>query len=130
MSVIYLDTSALGRVLLGEPDREIVLDSLADFDERVASKLLRLELRRLALREGLLAEADQLLQGVALLPIDEALLAAAETVVPIEVASLDALHLATALRLAAVGRLDALMTYDHQLARGAEHHGIRVLSPG
>jgi len=129
MAVVYLDTSALGRVLLGEPDREAVLAALGDYHERVASRLLRLELRRLALREGLSSEADQLLRGVALLPVDEELLAAAETVLPVEVASLDALHLATALRLAAASRLDALMTYDLRLARAAEHHGIRVLAP-
>jgi hypothetical protein len=33
------------------------------------------------------------------------------------------------LRLAAAGRLDALMTYDTRLAAGARLHGITVLSP-
>lgn len=52
--------------------------ALRPFELRVASRLLRVELRRLALREGLLADADQLLLGVALLPLDEGLLGAAE----------------------------------------------------
>jgi predicted nucleic acid-binding protein len=43
--------------------------------------------------------------------------------------TLDAIHLATAVRLAGADQLDALMTYDKQLAEGAREHGIAVLSP-
>lgn len=129
MAVVYLDTSAVGRLLLGEPDAPAILRDLAAFDQRVASRLLRVELRRLALREGRLHDADQLLAGVALLPVEEELLAAAETVPPPTVATLDAIHLVTALRLSAAGRLDAVMTYDARLADGAREHGLTVLAP-
>jgi predicted nucleic acid-binding protein len=129
VAVAYLDTSALGRVLLGEPDRPAILRELGGFELRVASRLMRVELRRLALRHDLLADADQLLSGVALVPLDEDLLTAAETVPPPTVASLDAIHLATALRLARAGRLDALLTYDARLADGARRHGLTVLAP-
>ena len=129
MAIVYLDTSALGRVLLGEPDAGLVLAELANFEQRVASWLLRVELRRLAMRAGRLDDADQLLRGVALLPPADATLASAETVPPSDVATLDAIHLATALRLFASQRLDALMTYDARLARGARHHGIPVIAP-
>lgn len=129
MAIVYLDTSALGRVLLGEPDAPAILRDLGGFEQRVASRLLRVELRRLALREGLLADADELLTGMALLPVDADLLAAAETLPPPTVATLDAIHLATALRLVSAGRLDALMTYDTRLADGARHHGVTVLAP-
>ena len=71
----------------------------------------------------------QLLGGVALLPLDDAVLAAAETVPPPRVATLDAIHLATALRLAEAGPLDAVMTYDARLAAGAVEHGLAVLAP-
>ncbi len=125
-----MDTSALGRVLLGEPDAGAVLRALGAFDVRVASRLLRLELRRLALRERLLAEADRLLTGVALVPLDEDLLAAAETIAPATVATLDAIHLVTALRLAAGGLPTAVLTYDRRLAEGANAHGLEVISPG
>lgn len=126
---VYVDTSALGRVLLGEPDAPAVIRALEELDQHVASRLLRVELRRLALRTGLLDQADQLLSGVALLPVDEALLEAAETVQPEIVATLDAIHLATALRLADAGLIEAVMTYDVRLAEGARHHGLDVLSP-
>ena len=127
MATVYLDTSALGRVLLGESDGEAVMQALAGFEQRVASWLLRVELRRLALREDRLA--DQLLRGVALLAADDSVLAAAETIPPASVATLDAIHLATALRLFSAQRLNALMTYDARLARGARHHGIAVIAP-
>jgi predicted nucleic acid-binding protein len=129
MPAVYLDTSVLGRVLLGEPDAPAVLREIGDFDVRVASRLLRVELRRLALRHDQLDAADQLLTGVALLPLDEGVLAAAETTPPSSVATLDAIHLTTALRLADSGLLDAVMTYDARLADGARQHGLTVLAP-
>jgi len=129
MAAIYVDTSAVGRVLLGEPDAQAVLRELAGFDQHVASRLMRIELRRLALREDAFEAADRLLDGVALIPLDDAVLAAAETVLPATVATLDAIHLATVLRLAAAGMLDTVMTYDRQLADGAAHHGLRVVAP-
>ncbi len=130
MAVVYLDTSALGRLLLGEPDAPAILSALGAFDQRVASGLMRIELRRLALRKELLVDADRLLAGVALVPVDADVLAAAETVPPDTVATLDAIHLVTALRLSAAGRLDVMMTYDRRLADGARQHGLTVLAPG
>jgi predicted nucleic acid-binding protein len=129
VAVVYLDTSAVGRLLLEEPDAPAIVRDLRGFDQRVASLLMRVELRRLALREGLLAKADQLLRGVALVPLHDAVLAAAESVEPPTVGTLDAIHLVTATRLLRAGRLDALMTYDARLAEGARHHGLTVLAP-
>jgi predicted nucleic acid-binding protein len=129
MAAVYVDTSAVGRVLLGEPDAPAVLRDLAGFDQHVASRLLRIELRRLALREDALEGANRLLDGIALIPLDDAVLASSETLPPATVATLDAIHLATAVRLAAAGVLDAVMTYDRRLAGGAAHHGLRVLAP-
>lgn len=129
MPTLYLDTSALGRVLLDEPDRAAILREIEAFDVRVASRLLRIELRRLALRHELLEAADQMLARVSLIPLDDAILAAAETTPPSTVAALDAIHLTTALRLADAGALDAIMTYDARLAEGARQHGLTVLAP-
>ena len=119
MAGVYLDTSALGRVLLGEPDAAAVLCELARFDEHVASRLLRVELRRLALRFDLLEAAGELLAAVALVPLDQTILDEAETMLPPVVATLDAIHLVTALRLAEAGFLERVMTYDARLAEGA-----------
>jgi predicted nucleic acid-binding protein len=126
---VYLDTSVLGRVLLGEPDARAILDALGDFDQHISSRLLRLELRRLAFRHGCLADGDQLLAGVAMIPVDDQTLVAAETIPPATVATLDAIHLVAALRLAEADLLDTVMTYDARLAAGAREHGLTVRAP-
>lgn len=129
MAPVYVDTSALGRVLLGEPDAPAVLHALAGFEQHVASRLMRIELRRLALREDTLEDANRLLAAVALVPLDDAILTSSETLPPPAVATLDAIHLATAVALARAGVLDTVMTYDRRLAEGVETHGLRVLAP-
>jgi predicted nucleic acid-binding protein len=129
VATVYLDTSAVGRLLLGESDAPAILRALGAFEQLVASRLMRIELRRLAMRTGRVVEADQLLAGVAFIPLDGDILAAAETIPPMTVATLDAVHLASAVRLSRAGRLDAVMTYDARLAHGAREHGLSVLSP-
>jgi predicted nucleic acid-binding protein len=128
-SSVYIDTSVLGRVILEEPDKKAIQRDIATFDRSVASRLLRVELLRVGRRENALEEAGQILDNVLLIPLDEEILAAAETISPATVGTLDAIHLATAVRLAEDGNLDAIMTYDKRLADGAREHGLTVLSP-
>lgn len=129
MTAIYVDTSAVGRVLLGESTAPAIVRALDTFDENVASRLLRVELRRLASRHDLLETAAELLDTIALVPLDERVLDAAETVQPASIGTLDAVHLVTAVRLAEAGLLDTVLTYDARLADGARLHGLTVLSP-
>jgi predicted nucleic acid-binding protein len=127
---VYIDTSAVGRVLLGEPDSAAILEAIGAYETRAASRLVRLELLRLALRHDVVTDAERLLGGIALVPVDQDTLTAAETIDPHEVATLDAIDLVTAIRLAHAGHVDAVMTYDRRLAAGAVHHGLAVISPG
>lgn len=129
MRSLYLDTSVLGRVLLDEPDTSTIRRELGHFERHVSSDLLSVELHRLGLRKGLLASVAELLSGQVLIPVDEEILTVAKTITPPTVATLDAIHLATAVRLSTAGKLDALMTYDKQLASGAREHGLDVLAP-
>jgi predicted nucleic acid-binding protein len=129
MAGVYLDTSAIGRVLLGEPDATAVLEAIGAYETRAASRLLRVELLRLALRHDVVTAAEQLLAGVALVPVDQDTLTAAESIDPPDVATHDAIHLVTALRLAHAGHVSAVMTYDNRLTAGAAHHGLAVVSP-
>jgi predicted nucleic acid-binding protein len=129
VGALYLDTSVLGRVLLNEPDMPAIRYALDRFERHISSRLLSVELHRLGLREDMLEYVEVLLSGKVLIPMDEEILAAAETISPSVVRTLDAIHLATAVRLFEAGRLDALMTYDKQLSDGARAHGIAVLSP-
>lgn len=140
MRVAYVDTSALGRVLLNEPDKAAIELALGEIDEVASSRLLWIELRRLARRcevrtaaagepQQVSQLAEELLRPIAAIPIEEALLANAEVIRPASVATLDAIHLATAVHLAEVSTLDVVVTYDHRLAEGAREHGLKVLAP-
>jgi uncharacterized protein len=129
VGAVYLDTSVLGRVLLDEPDTPAIRRELGRFDRHISSRLLGVELRRLGQREDMLVHAEELLSGKLLVPMDEEILTSAETLTPSTVATLDAIHLATAVRLASENELDAIMTYDKQLATSAKEHGIAVVSP-
>lgn len=146
MRVVYVDTSVLGRVLLNEPDRLAIQAALEDTDELVSSRLLWVELGRLARRRdadlaahGAPREftflAQELLQGIATIPLEDDLLeqddmlGEAARIAPFSVATLDAIHLATAVWLAQDDLLDTIMTYDKRLAEGAREHGLTVLAP-
>lgn len=126
---LYIDTSALARVMLGEPDAPAITAALAAFEQHFSSRLLAIELRRVALREAMPVVADALLGSVALVPMNEAILVHAETVLPATVATLDALHLSTALHLNRAGLITTLLTYDERLAAGARTHGLPTIAP-
>ena len=74
MAGIYLDTSAIGRVLLAEPDARAIREVLAEHDAWWSSELLVVELRRFAVREGLADAAEKLLDAVRLAGVDSATL--------------------------------------------------------
>lgn len=116
--------------MLDEPASDAISEALAGFDAVVSSRLLGIELHRLGLRTGIdREEIETWLTGVALVPMEDALLVAAEAVSPASVATLDAIHLATALQLAAEGHVASIMTFDRQLTEGAHEHGLSVRAP-
>lgn len=71
--------------------------------------------------------AEEVLRSVALIDVDRAAVWRSGEVEPLELRSLDAIHLATALDLAA--DLEAFVTYDIRLAAAAREAGLSVLSP-
>jgi uncharacterized protein len=128
---VYLDTSALGRLVLDEPDSTAIGAALAGFDAVVSSRLLRIELHRMGLRGGVTREEiEEWLAGVALVPTGDAILSAAEAVSPASVATPGAIHLVTALQLAAGHHVASIMTFDARLAEGAREHGLALIAPG
>jgi predicted nucleic acid-binding protein len=81
------------------------------------------------------ALAQELLQGIASIPLEDDLLdpddmlGEAERIAPYSVATLDAIHLGTTAWLARHDLLNTIMTYDKRLAEGASEHGLTVLTP-
>ncbi len=129
MAGLYLDTSALGRVLLAEPDAGVIRGALEGSTSWWSSELIIVELRRLAARESLETVAEQMLAEINLMPVDLGALERASRVTPISVRSLDAIHLDAIVELSGRGEIKEALTYDHQLQEGCSHHGVPVLAP-
>jgi len=102
---------------------------LADWDGYVSSALLAVEAIRACSRYGrdYAADARSFLEGLALLPLDDAVLDKATTLAPAGLRSLDALHLATALSVR--DEIGVFVTYDQRLADAAGDRGLNVARP-
>lgn len=122
----YLDTSAAAKLLVQESE-SAALAEWADAVELVSSVLLETELRRLAVRTGIpQADVTAVLDRVPLYEVAPSLFHEAGVLPGANLRSLDALHLAVALRL----RVNAVVTYDARMAQSARDLGLTVLMPG
>jgi hypothetical protein len=124
----YLDTSAALKLLIEERESaalaRAVDESAADL---VACWLLETELRRAVSRlPGLRQEAvTEFLDGVDLYELPGSLFREAGLLPGANLRSLDALHLAAAIRIG----VEQVLTYDAQMAASASELGLRVLAP-
>ena len=127
---VYLDTSAAAKRLIREIESEALADYLDDLDaeERLASSmLLETELRRFAMRLELSQTAvSNLLDRIDLVEPDRLLFTEAGLLPGEFLRSLDALHVATALRLDA----RVVVAYDHRLRHAARDVGLATVAPG
>ncbi len=128
--MLYLDSSAIVKLVLTELESDALQIYLAEHKEHVSSKLARVEVLR-ALRRAhkpplALLHAKRIVSRMSLVALDERILAQAASLDPPGLRSLDAIHLATALSL---DGLDALVTYDRRLRDAAADAGLTVVSP-
>jgi predicted nucleic acid-binding protein len=130
-SLLYLDSSALVKLVVSEPESGALWRLLADWPERISSALARVEVMRAVRRAGdekAVGRAEAVLARIGLLAIDDAVLDSAALLSPSDLRSLDTIHLASALSLR--GDLGAMVVYDERLARAAKLSGISVFAPG
>lgn len=127
--MLYLDASAAVKLILDEPESSALGSQLAERPVIVSSALLRTELMRAIGRtdSARLMAARMVLRGVSLVAIDDDVLTTAAELEPPSLRALDAIHLATARRLA--GELEAIVTYDRRMIVGARLLGLPVTSP-
>lgn len=130
--MIYVDTSAAIKLLIEEDESaelERWLRAQQD-DSLVTSDLTRIELVRSVIRRNPLAvpQAVNLLAGFDLLRIDDRVLIAAQSLADSPLRTLDAIHLASALRIRA--SLTTMLAYDKRLLAAARAHGLPTDSPG
>jgi predicted nucleic acid-binding protein len=126
--VIYVDTSALGALLIEQPESAALVEWLDQTSAvLVSSDLTETELRRIAVREGLeQADVTLVLDGVALAALDRAVYRSVGLLPMPFLRTLDAVHLESAVRLDAA----AILTYDHRLGDAARSLGLDVIAPG
>jgi predicted nucleic acid-binding protein len=128
--LLYIDASALVKLVVAEPETTALLEFLAEWPDRVSSTLARVEVIRAVKRAALGAAARRravrVLARIALVRIDDAVLSAAGRVRPPELRTLDAIHLATARSLEG---LAGIVTYDGRLRRAAARARLKVWSP-
>jgi predicted nucleic acid-binding protein len=128
-AAVYLDSSALVRLVVSESESDALVSYLRDHPNRVSCALARVEVVHAARPHGDAAtrRARELLDRISLLRLDDVLLNAAADLGGETLRSLDAVHLAAARALG--GSLTAIVTYDDRMAKAAESIDLVVSAP-
>jgi predicted nucleic acid-binding protein len=129
--VIYLDSAAVVKLVHAEAESQALRGWLGDHSSLswVSSVLVEVETVRALARHApaAVSRLPQVLDLMVLVEISSEVRALAQTVTPPAVRTLDAIHLATALRLGE--QLTSLVTYDRRLADAAMAAGLTVDRP-
>ena len=129
-AIVYLDSSALLKLIFEEPESAALAAFLADWPSRVSSAIARIEVTRIVARvldPAADREAQRVLRGVHLVRLDDDVVLRASEIGLAGLRSLDAIHLATAQMLGS--GLAGLVAYDRRLLTAAEALGLTVWSP-
>jgi uncharacterized protein len=125
----YLDSSAILKYVFAEPERPAMVKALTS--QAISSELARLEVKRAVYRINPkdIALANDELSRVNFVSISNQVLTVAESFTgSVTLATLDAIHVATAISLG--NQIEGIITYDKQMITNAGLMGIKVLSPG
>lgn len=125
----YLDSSALVKLAVAEPESRALRRYLRRRRVLVSSTLARTEVGRALLPLGELAtrRGAEVLARIELVRINDAVLEAAARLQPAPLRSLDAIHLATAGRLGP--DLARVVTYDQRMLDAALAQGWPAVAP-
>jgi len=127
--VTYVDSSAIVKLVVTEPESSALRRYLSRRKPLATSALARTEVARALLPLGpeAVRRGDEVLQRMQLLRLNDRVLTAAGRMQPADLRSLDAIHLATARQLGAT--LQRVVTYDVRMADAARAIGWSVSSP-
>lgn len=125
----YLDSSALVKLAVREPESAALRRYLLRRKPLVSSALARTEVARALLPLGSKAvdRGMEVVRRVDLVRISDRVLAAAGSMLPADIRSLDAIHMATAQQLGP--DLGRIVTYDERMAEAATALGWTVARP-
>lgn len=127
--MVYLDSSALVKLIVAEAESAALRRELRGEPERASCGLARVEVVRAVRPHGAAAVARvrQVLRTLDLVQLDDDLLDAAALLGNDGLRSLDAIHLAAAQTLG--DDLTAVITYDQRMAAAAEAIGLAIKAP-
>src|SRR6266545_3674766 len=99
--LLYLDSSAIVKLVMPEPETKALRELLRFWPERVSSVVARIEVERVARRigGGAVRRARSVLSRIALVDLDQPVVRVAAALDPPDLRTLDAIHLATAISL-------------------------------
>ena len=129
MAATYVDSSAIVKLAVRETESDALRTYLRRRRPLISSALARTEVLRALLPGGepALMAGRRALARVDLVRVNDRVLNQAGTLLPEELRSLDAIHLATAGRLGA--DLGEIVTYDERMVGAARALGYKVTSP-
>lgn len=125
----YLDSSAIVKLAVHEPESVALRRYLKRRRPLVASSLARTEVARALLPSGteVSRRGQEVLNRLELARVNDRVLTEAGRLLPADLRSIDAIHLATAQQFGA--ELASFVTYDDRLAAAARGMGLKVVSP-
>ena len=128
-TAVYLDSSALVKLVVPEPETAALRSALGEWERHVSSALVRTEVVRACARLGVAARriAERVIASLDLIAIDDAILDAAGRLKPLELRTLDAIHVASAQLLGPA--LGGVIAYDARLIEGAEAAKLPTIVP-
>ena len=123
----YVETSAAVKLLVVERESSSLERFLSDAtDELISTALLTTELRRVGWRQDLDPEdIAAVLDLVTIYEVDPPIFRRAGLIPASNLRTLDALHVAGAIRLGA----DRLLAYDHRVQEAGAAAGLEILAP-
>jgi predicted nucleic acid-binding protein len=128
-NVTYVDSSAIVKLAVAEPESPALRRALSRRQTLVTSALARTEVARALLGLGpeAVRRGDEVLRRLQLLRVNDRVLSDAGRLEPAQLRSLDAIHLATAQQFGT--SLKRVVTYDARMADAARALGWSVSSP-
>ena len=126
----YLDSSAIVKLVVEEPESQALRSDLRGRPQRVSSALVLVEVTLAVARRAPApppGRVSGILAGLALVPIDHAVLETAAELAHLQLRALDAIHLATCVSLGS--DLDVLIAYDQRLLTAASTVGLATEQP-
>ena len=126
--LVYADASALVKLVIDEPESATMHRWFVEATRVLTSRIGVVEtLRAASRRDHDPAHRDAVVRDVAVIELDRAISAAAGTLEPALLRTLDAIHVASAMTL--MPELGAFVTFDDRMAEAARNLGLPVVRP-